>query len=347
MAASSSSSNPVDWEILVPAGPALAFHTGCVINNCLYIHGGVSRCGSTTPADKLYRLSLEEPLWNEVRAPGCPAISHHTCIVQENRYMVLIGGWNGKKRTGDIFVFDTVEEKWITPHCEGFPHDAGLSSHTATPLANGEILILGREGSLRIQRRTGNAFLLTGNVKKGFTFAEFSRGVTSRSGHTTNIIGSNMIVIGGRQDNLLELQNGFSSSHLTSAVCLEKIVPICATLQPMSKLPSGRKHHIAMSGPCGVFIHGGEAFYGLTREPVGDMYFIKIKPSVQFFNLSTSKVCRSGHICFTNGSKIFIHGGFTGKSFVCCDLYELKIAESPSVNKGPSSASKRTRSSLT
>ena len=45
MASGMTSQNLVDWEISVPAGPALAFHTGGVINNCLYIHGGVSRYG--------------------------------------------------------------------------------------------------------------------------------------------------------------------------------------------------------------------------------------------------------------------------------------------------------------
>ena len=300
--------------------------------------------GSTTPADKLYRLSLDERLWNEVRVPGSPAVSHHTCVVLDNRYMVLIGGWNGKKRTGDVFAFDAVYQQWITPPCTGFPHDAGLSSHTATVLSTGEILILGREGSLRTQRRAGNAYLLSGGVKKGFTFSEYSHSITSRSGHTTSIIGSSMIVVGGRNDNLVEVQPGFTSGHEASARCLEKLAPICASLQPMCKLPSGRKHHIASPGPNGVFIHGGESFYGRTREPVGEMFFVKVKPSVRFYDLGTSRVSRSGHICFTDGSQVFIHGGFTGKNFVCCDMYELNIPEcAVSVRKRSPSTCKRSR----
>lgn len=44
----------------------------------------------------------------------------------------------------------------------GFPMGAGLSSHTANLLSNSEILVVGREGSLRTQRRSGNAFILSG-----------------------------------------------------------------------------------------------------------------------------------------------------------------------------------------
>lgn len=52
-------------------------------------------------------------------------------------------------------------------------HAVGLSSHTATLLANGDVLLIGREGSLRMQRRSGQAYLLRGDLKSGAPFTLF------------------------------------------------------------------------------------------------------------------------------------------------------------------------------
>lgn len=72
------------------------------------------------------------------------------------------GGWNGKERSSDVHVYNCKDNIWFTCQTTGFPVGAGLSSHTANLLSNGEILIIGREGSLRMQRRSGNAFILSG-----------------------------------------------------------------------------------------------------------------------------------------------------------------------------------------
>ena len=52
----------------------------------------------------------------------------------------------------------------------------GLSSHTANLLANGDILLVGREGSLRMQRRSGQAYLLRGDLKTGCLFWHYAMG---------------------------------------------------------------------------------------------------------------------------------------------------------------------------
>ena len=100
--------------------------------------------------------------------------------------IVLIGGWNGKKRTADVFIFDTTELMWNKMTVFG-EIPVGLSSHTATVVAEKEILIIGREGGVHTHRRSGDAFTL--NPITG-EFKQATYGVDSRSGHTSSLIRS-------------------------------------------------------------------------------------------------------------------------------------------------------------
>jgi hypothetical protein len=78
---------------------------------------------------------------------------------------VLVGGWTGKKRSHTVHVFDTDVKKWlsVTEWAGGKGRVAppvGLSSHTATPINDRLICVLGREGGVKTQRRFGDLFLL-------------------------------------------------------------------------------------------------------------------------------------------------------------------------------------------
>lgn len=317
----------LSWEVFSPLGPEVAYHTGCLLQGSLYIHGGITSKSSNTPSDKLYVMSMSDKIWQEIYASGSPTLSHHTCVPLQNKYILFIGGWDGRKRTSNVHIFDTEKKIWMLPKTSGFPEGGGLSSHTATLLGSGEILILGREGSLRIQKRYGNAYILSGSVEKGvFNYTEYSRSVTSRSGHTTNIIGNKMYVIGGRSDNLLEFQAGFSSGlppecrpHLT------KFSEIVAKLKPMLKIPCGRKNHVSVSGVDTIFIHGGETFDGRSRVPVGEMYIITTKPTIQFYKVGASSFGRAGHVCCVDNNRILIHGGIGERNTIEPGMYELRL----------------------
>lgn len=315
-----------DWEPLVPAGPALAFHVGCIIGNSLYVHGGIKQRDSSVPSLKLYKMDLSTRIWNEVRASGGPGLSHHACVVQHNRYMLLIGGWNGKQRSSEIFAYDTENQTWMHPQSNGFPEGAGLSSHTATLLQNGNILIIGREGSLRSQRRSGNSFLLSGDIGKGFVYRTHSNAVASRSGHTANIVGSTLYVVGGRRDHLLEMASGFCNHSHKPVEILTNIQKSVTQLLKMSKLPCGRKNHVSFSGPNFLLIHGGETFDGRSREPVGETFVITTNPHQIFYQLPMDRPYnRAGHICCVEGDNIITHGGMGSKYFVYGDTYRFRM----------------------
>ena len=317
---------PVRWDMLSPAGPSMAHHAGCIINDVLYIHGGIDKKFSKYPLKKLYRMDLEGTrLWQEVRAPNCPALSHHTCLVLHNRYMVLIGGWDGRIRTTEVFAYDTQEDQWIFPTTSRFPEGGGLSSHTATLLKNGDIFVYGRDGSTRCHRRHGNAYLLTGNIKAGaFTYVPLELEVESRSGHTADILGSSIYIIGGRSDKTIETHGGMKGG---SAPCpfVSKLAAQLDTLKPLAKPPCGRKQHVSLAGSGSVFIHGGETFDGRSRDPVGEMYLITFKPDTQWYKLGDSGRGRAGHMCCAGGDKVVLHGGEGAKGVIHSDSYLLQV----------------------
>ena len=327
---SSAASVALDWEVVVPLGPKAAFHVGAVIRGSIYIHGGILAVGSTQPTDQFYRLSLgASTMWEKVRTPGSPARSNHSAVVIDDRYLLLVGGWDGRRRVPDLNAYDVQEDVWFPVRHAGFPDGAGLSSHTANLLANGEILVVGREGSLRIQRRYGNAYILSGNIqRREFVYKEYSREVTSRSGHSADIVDNYIYIIGGRSDKLLEKAGGFRSRDPLACTVLTDILDrIEAKAQgAMSKLPCGRKNHITAVNERCILVHGGETFDGKSREPVGEMFLISLQSPTYFYKLDASPVGRAGHVSLVMRDKVLFHGGFSGRSCVHSDLCQLQIS---------------------
>nr|KAG5691363.1 hypothetical protein BaRGS_033412 [Batillaria attramentaria] len=185
----------------------------------MYVHGGVEQKDGKQPSNALHKLDLSTGMWSRIQTSGSPALSHHCALAIDDRYMLLVGGWNGRLRVPDVFAYDAQENQWLPIATAGFPEGAGLSSHTASLFSSGEILVIGREGSLRTQRRHGSAFLLSGNVQSGkFKYSEYSHEVSSRSGHSATFLGSKLYIIGGRSDNLLE--NKGNTTKLEEEGCL-------------------------------------------------------------------------------------------------------------------------------
>ncbi|KAK7091531.1 kelch domain-containing protein 9-like [Littorina saxatilis] len=317
-----------EWEPLAPIGPQVAFHTACVIRGTLYIHGGVTVKDGKQPSRDLHKLDLNSKLWSKIHTPGSPALSHHCAVAVDDRYMLLIGGWTGRHRTPDVHAYDVQEDRWLPMTTKGFPKGAGLSSHTANLLNSNEILVVGREGSLRLQRRHGSAFLLTGNVLSGkFTYSEYSNSVSSRSGHTATFLGSKLYIIGGRSDNLLEVSQGYHPPPACPSDTMKTISEAAKSgyLKHLPKMPCGRKNHVTVSGPGTILIYGGETFDGRCREPVGEMIVIQFTPGPQFYTLGVSRIGRAGHICIVTKDFVIMHGGLGGHSNIYGDAYHLKL----------------------
>lgn len=162
-----SSSSLVQATVLAE-GPSIAFFGSCVINDVWYIHGGVRTRADHSPSNRMYKF--ENNSWTDITTPDSPALSYHRCVVMNNgQYIVTIGGWDGSKRKSDVYVFDLTKNVWHQAQTSGFPSDGGLNNHAIIQLRNNEtnVLVVGRDGSLRTQRRHGDAYCLRGDPTKG------------------------------------------------------------------------------------------------------------------------------------------------------------------------------------
>lgn len=321
---------PVSLEMVSPGGPCLAYHIGCVVDDALFVHGGINKVGSTTPLSGFHRYDFGNGTWTEVKTPNSPALSHHASVVIGNRYIVLIGGWTGKFRVSDVVIYDTVSSVWSYPKTTGFPVGAGLSSHTATVLGNGGILIVGREGSLRMQRRTGSAFILKGDVTQGFfQYSEHVISVTSRTGHSLHVVGSKVVIIGGRDDKVLEvlpLEKQLASVPSVLLGALDN--SLVSTLSPVAKEMSSRRHHVSVCCSKSIIVvHGGWTFDGRNRDPVSDMFLLELKPTIRWFLLGDTGISRAGHVCCSGSDRVFLHGGESSRGVITGSLFELKMTK--------------------
>ncbi|KAK2144249.1 hypothetical protein LSH36_775g00031 [Paralvinella palmiformis] len=340
--------SPIRLELMSPCGPVLSNHAGCLIRNTLYVHGGINKYLSKEPLNTFYKLDLNSPspIWTEILDRNSPHLSHHACLVLDNRYILFIGGWNGRHRTADMWAYDVQEATWIGLATSGFPEGAGLSSHAVVLLADGNILVVGREGSARIQRRYGNSWIIRGNVMNGhFAYNEHNLSLASRSGHTMHVTGSQLTIIGGRCDRPVEQHSGYraltsssssssslsstsslSSSSSSSAAFFGQLNEFVRRASPLAKPPCGRKQHVSVSGSGLVLIHGGETFDGRSRHPVGDFYLLSLRPNVKWYHLGSSGVGRAGHVCCVSDDKIVIHGGLGPRNAVYGDSYVIKLS---------------------
>jgi len=152
---------------VIAHGPSVAFFGSCVINDTFYIHGGVKKRADHEPSNRMFKFQNET--WTEITTADSPALSYHRCVVMGGgQYIVTIGGWDGSKRKSDVYVFDVANTKWHQTHTSGFPSDGGLNNHAVIPFKSHDagILVIGRDGSLRIQRKHGDAYCLRGDPKK-------------------------------------------------------------------------------------------------------------------------------------------------------------------------------------
>lgn len=182
---------------------------------------------------------------------------------------------------------------------------AARSSHTATPLSNGKVLIAGGFGtsgflaSAELYDPSTGAFTATGSM------------ATARAAHTATLLANGKVLVaGGRSDSL-------SSTGTRSA---ELYDPSTGLFTATGSMVDGRSSHTATLLPTGKVLVAGDSisvspFFTATAELYDPM-------SGAFTQTGSMTAARGGHsaILLPNGTT-FVVGGSTA-SAATADLYD-------------------------
>nr|CAH8866268.1 unnamed protein product [Trichobilharzia regenti] len=343
-------------------GPTLQNHAGAICQGVLYIHGGVTSNNALCkkPSSCFYKIQLypEVGSWLDITTADSPQLSQHTCLTFKDRYLIFIGGWNGRIRIPGVHTFDTLSNSWLPPALNeplltGFPQGAGLSAHSAQMIRSSvdknefSAIIIGREGSLRIQRKAGNIYLLYGylldedlptkRMKYVYCEANSSLTASSRSYHTSTAISpTTLVTIGGCKSNSIDvlkwkkIEKGQKKEHylnwpgsldypltLCTAVTkfIEDIEQQNVKLTPLAPSnQNGWRGHCIVPGVGGLFIGTGEGYNALKNEPLNSAYLLKYsengsKPIIyEIGTINESRAYAVCDVCRSDGTA-WLHGG--------------------------------------
>jgi hypothetical protein len=151
----------------------------------------------------------------------------------------------------------------------------GLSSHTATAVNGDTVVVIGREGGVREQRRFGDVFLLRLDFeRRTYYWEEAPFKINSRSGHTAAVMRASssagpvsLVVFGGRQDDPHQTVQFPASEGIEMRMSQDfsRYSSVLATLErtarPISEERRGLRHHAMLHlAPNYFVVHGGEHF---------------------------------------------------------------------------------------
>ena len=313
--------------------PRVAFHTCSVVQNKVYIFGGLD--DKKCVQNGLFCLDTSCNEWTEMSGDGClkksdarsktgplggvrineaPRLSHHTANVLGELFIVFVGGWTGHKRSSDVYYYDTEEMLWFQIRVKGAV-PAGLSSHTSTQVSESELLVVGREGGVRTQRRSGDAFYF--DVKTG-VYKEAQIHFSSRSGHTANLVKTNvgknyvLFVQGGRKADEYQLIGSWNTKPKQEhALSNDIIVSFLSKWAPCDK-PSGRQHSVSVElSDRYLLFFGGETWSGVRDNVTNEVYALDCSKMRWFrpMEVKTTVPCLTGHTMALVSDKVYVFGG--------------------------------------
>ncbi|XP_018427061.1 PREDICTED: kelch domain-containing protein 9 [Nanorana parkeri] len=318
---------------------ARAFHTCTPIGGKLYLYGGIrSRDPKEPPLGDVVTFDPEQKSSNSSVPQVVSQRSHHDAAPLGERWLCVVGGWDGSQRLSSILSYDTETTEWATWTGEPSSNPpAGLSSHTCTKISDNELCIVGREGGLRTQRRYASVYTLRLNARsKTYSYKEEESHTASRSGHSaillrrdikrTKKVGYNLYVFGGRESSEVDVvghwgagkvqENAESCPRLT-----EQLTRLLSTKVAKRAEPKGLRYHsCSMIGPL-VVVYGGETLSRSRDAVCNDLYVGDTRCSaVSWFHFpgSNSQHKRVGHRTCVLNDGLYLVGGFGGDGKTPC-----------------------------
>ncbi|XP_041036571.1 kelch domain-containing protein 9-like [Carcharodon carcharias] len=322
---------------------ARAFHTANLVGGKLVVFGGVRSVDPRVPP--LNDLVVLEPstLAVERVVTGGPPRSHHGAVTLQDRWLLSVGGWDGKRRVAEVHAFDLeTGGGWreLTPG-HGSQPPAGLSGHTCNKISERELLIVGREGGIHMQRRFASVFTLHIDAHaQRYWYKERESHTASRSGHSAILArihgqrtsGYKLLVFGGRNSTEIETVRVWTEGEvmpdpLHAPRLTEHLRSLITSgiAQPMR--PGALRHHsMTLVGPFAV-LYGGECFNKTTDTVCNDLFLYDTRsPGGMWFHLPTCdpEMKRVGHRVVVLGESLCLTGGRGRDGKSCCpQIYTL------------------------
>ncbi|CAK8678300.1 unnamed protein product [Clavelina lepadiformis] len=334
-------------DIELNALAARCFHASVICQGKVYLHGGLNKYKSKNPLNDIVLLDV---LKGEISAIPTktvgPARSHHTAVILKDRYICVVGGWDGKKRTADVWLFDMHVYQWtllIAMPSSNTP--AGLSSHTCTVVQDTEMIITGREGGVHMQRRFGSVFKLTINLQNGqYTYAELPMHISSRSGHTTCLTfnklshdtkqkdQANLVIVGGRDaENIDVVRISASVKPLNEDLgnIIHQLIKN-KLLLPAAGKSHRLRHHAAVSAGNFCVLQGGEMF-GKVRDTITHNLLVYDSSGTKCWQVTLpaddcTLLEKMGHTMIWYAPKLYLIGGVQQKSIVPSNIVEITLS---------------------
>ncbi|XP_078062637.1 kelch domain-containing protein 9-like [Mustelus asterias] len=322
---------------------ARAFHSTNLVGGKLVVFGGLRSAEFQDPP--LNDLVVLEPstLAVERVVSGGPPRSHHGTVTLHDRWLLSVGGWDGKKRVAEVHAFDLeAGGGWreLTPG-HGSQPPVGLSGHTCTKLSDREVVVVGREGGIHTQRRFASVFTLHVDIfAQRYRYKERESHTASRSGHTailTRVHGQRpsaceLLVFGGRNSTEIEVVGIWTEGDVRPDPApvprLEEHLRALITSGIASPRSPGALRHHSMTcvGPFAV-LYGGECFNKATDTICNDLFIYDTHPpGGMWFHLPNSdpEMKRFGHRVVVLGESLCLIGGRGRDGRSCCpEVYTL------------------------
>uniref|UniRef100_A0A8C6VI40 Kelch domain containing 9 n=1 Tax=Naja naja TaxID=35670 RepID=A0A8C6VI40_NAJNA len=307
-----------EWEPVVRSDlMARGFHSCNVVQGKLLIFGGLKTQDTQEPP--LGDVVAFDPAAQAVRllAPEHGyRRSHHEAVVLGDRWLCVVGGWDGSRRVSDVCSFDAEQKQWEGWSARTSETPVGLSSHTCTKLTEHELLVVGREGGLHTQRRYASIFTL--HLQRGITTA-------SRAGHSAMLLqdygplgkssGYKLLVFGGRDSADCDVAGHWSKGKLHVS---QMPVHGLQTALSLGGHKGSRHHSCTVVGP---HQRPGGGFRRICFTLAG------ASPANWFrFPSLTHAQKRCGHRTCLWNDKLYLVGGFgaDGKT-PCPEICSLRI----------------------
>ncbi|XP_073465348.1 kelch domain-containing protein 9 [Aquarana catesbeiana] len=311
---------------------ARAFHTCTPTRGKIYLYGGVRTGDSKEPP--LGDVVIFDPEQKSLVNSSVPQVvsrrSHHDTVLLGERWLCVVGGWDGSQRLSSILSYDTetTERATWTGEASSNP-PVGLSSHTCTKISDNELCVVGREGGLRTQRRYSSVYTLRLNAgSKTYMYKEEESHTASRSGHSavllrsdtkhTEKVGYSLYVFGGRESSTVDVVGHWSRDKVqeNTEPCprlTEQLAQLLSSKGAKRTEPKGLRHHsCSVVGPF-VVVFGGETLSRARDAVCNDLYVGDTRSSpmswFQFpgFNPQHKRV---GHRTCLLNDRLYLVGGF-------------------------------------